>query len=147
MWKRSRVTRCMIAGAALQLVVAMASAAPEGGGTKKKAGPAQVESISGSSVKQISLTEKGAKRIDVQTGEVGTEGSERFVPYRSVMYDVTGGTWVFAVVKPLTFVRQKIVVTTIKGEKAYVSDAPAAGTKIVVTGVAELYGAEKGLGQ
>ena len=147
MWIRSRMMGCIVVGATLQFVVAMAIAATEGVGTKKKAGPAQVESISGSSVKQVSLTEKGAKRIDVQTGEVGTEGAERFVPYRSVMYDVSGGTWVYAVVKPLTFVRQKIVVTTIKGEKAYVSDAPAAGTKIVVTGVAELYGAEKGLGQ
>ncbi len=131
---------------ALLFAAPVAMSADGGGGTKKKAGPVQVAAIDGAKVKQVTLTEKGAKRIDIQTAEVGAEGSGQYVPYSSVVYDTNGGAWVYALVKPLTFVRQEIVVSSIKGDKAYVTSGPSAGTKVVVTGVAELYGAEKGLG-
>jgi hypothetical protein len=62
------------------------------------------------------------------------------------VYDSAGGTWVYTMPQPLTFVRQVVVVETISGDKAYLKEGPDSGTKVVTVGVAELYGTEKGLG-
>jgi hypothetical protein len=47
----------------------------------------------------------------------------------------------------MTFLRHAIVVDRIVGNKAYLTKGPAAGAKVATVGVAELYGAESGLGQ
>jgi hypothetical protein len=62
------------------------------------------------------------------------------------MYDIGGGTWVYTVPRPLTFLRHSVVVETITGDKAYLREGPPLGTSVVTVGVAELYGTEKGLG-
>ena len=93
------------------------------------------------------MTEKAAKRLDIQTGEVAKDGSGQLsAPYASIVYDISGGTWVYTVPQPLTFVRHSVVVQGITGEKAFLKEGPVPGTKIVTVGVAELYGAEKGVG-
>lgn len=120
-----------------------ASAAPSG----KRDRPARVEVIEGSKVKRVIVTEMAAKRLDIQTSEVAKDGADQLsAPYASILYDIGGGTWVYTMPQALTFVRQSVVVQSIKGEKAFLKSGPAAGTKIVTVGVAELYGAEKGVG-
>ncbi len=131
---------------ALQLAVGLAGAAGEGGSSGKKDRPSRVEAIEGSKVKRVTVTEKAAKRLDIQTGEVTKEADQLSTPYASILYDIGGGTWVYTMPQPLTFVRHSVVVQAIKGEKAWLKEGPPPGTKIVTVGVAELYGAEKGVG-
>lgn len=137
-----------MAAATLVMVSGMAVAAGEGASSPgKKDRPAKVEAIEGSKVKRITVTEKAAKRLDIQTGEVAKDGSGQLsAPYASIVYDISGGTWVYTVPQVLTFVRHSVVVQGIKGEKAFLKEGPVPGTKIVTVGVAELYGAEKGVG-
>jgi hypothetical protein len=58
------------------------------------------------------------------------------------MYDTNGDTWTFTNPKPLVFVRQKVVVEDIDGDRVILSEGPAAGTMVVTVGAAELMGAE-----
>ena len=147
MWDRRQIMVLVFAGAALQLSASAAMSAPGSGEAAKKDRLSQVEVIDGSEVKRVTLTEKAAQRLDIRTGEVGNEGTGRLTtPYSSVVYDTAGGTWVYTVPKPLTYVRHSVVVEAIKGEKAYLKQGPPAGTKVVTVGVAELYGTEKGIG-
>jgi hypothetical protein len=149
MLNRNRVMVLMVAGIALQLsasVAISASTSGNGDGASKKNRPAQIAAIDGSKVKQLTLTEKAAKRLDIQTGEVAEGSGKLTAPYSSVVYDPGGETWVYTVPKPLTYVRQKVVIETISGDKAYLKSGPTPGTAVVTVGVAELYGTEKGLG-
>jgi hypothetical protein len=62
-----------------------------------------------------------------------------------VLYDAAGDTWTFTNPEPLVFVRQRISVTYIDGNRAVLADGPAPGTPVVTVGAAELYGAELGV--
>ncbi len=124
-----------------------ALAAGDSSAPSKKERPSKVEVIEGSKVKRVTVTEKAAKRLDIQTSEIVKEGADQLsAPYAAILYDIGGGTWVYTMPQPLTFVRQSVVVHSIKGAKAVLKEGPAPGTKIVTVGVAELYGAEKGVG-
>ena len=126
---------------------AMAGGYAYGAATDKKDRPATVEVIKGSTVKRVTVTEKASKRLDIHTGEIANDGAHQLsVPYSSIVYDISGGTWVYTMPQPLTYVRQSVEVQTIKGETAFLKSGPVPGTKIVTVGVAEIYGAEKGLG-
>jgi hypothetical protein len=95
----------------------------------------------------ITLTEEAAKRIDVQTADIqdlDVKGAkQKVMPYAALLYDTEGETWAFTSAEPLTFVRQKIKVDRIEGDKAFLAQGPAAGTKVVTVGAAELYGSEE----
>jgi hypothetical protein len=69
------------------------------------------------------------------------------IPYAAVIYDLHGETWTYTSPEPLTFVRQAITVDYIEGDMAVLSDGPAAGTQVATVGVAELYGADTGVGK
>lgn len=129
------------------LAASSATAAPEARANVKKDRPSMVEAIDGSKLKRVILTEKAAKRLDIQTSEMLSEKPGQLTaPYSSLMYDPGGGTWVYTVPKPFNYVRQSVVIETIKGEKAYLKEGPPVGTVVVTVGIAELYGTEKGIG-
>ena len=69
------------------------------------------------------------------------------IPYSAVIYGLNGETWVYTNPEPLTFVRQPITVDHIEGGLAYLSDGPPLGSDVVMVGVAELYGADTGVGK
>jgi hypothetical protein len=109
--------------------------------------PAQLDPVAGTQLKRIKLSPKAAQRLDVQTAQVRQDAfGKKIVPYASLIYDLNGAAWVYTNPEPLTYLRYGVSVELIKGDDAYVSDGPPAGTPIVVVGVAELYGAEKGVG-
>jgi hypothetical protein len=109
--------------------------------------PAIIEPVPGTSLRRITLSEKAAQRLDIQTSEVVEDASgARVVPYASVLYDLAGEAWVYTSPEPQTFVRQRVSVSRISGADAYLKDGPPAGTRVVTVGVAQLYGAEKGVG-
>jgi hypothetical protein len=109
--------------------------------------PARIEPIAGSTVKRITLTERAARRLDVQTEEVRQDASgEKAVPYASVLYDLAGKAWVYTNSAPLVFVRHPVAIARVNGATAYLKEGPPVGTHVVTVGVAQLYGAEKGIG-
>ena len=121
-----------------------------GGGSSEAAednGPAYVEAVEGTDLSTVTLTAKAVERLAIETATVETNGTGKVIPYSAVLYSPTGETWAYVSPKSLTFVRHSIVVDRIDGDKAYLSEGPTAGTKVATVGVAELYGAESGLGQ
>ena len=99
-----------------------------------------------SGLKQLTLSEKAAQRLGVETAEVAQTGANLSVPYAAVIYDSEGATWSYVNTAPLVYLREEITVDRIDGETAILSAGPAAGTPVVTTGSAELYGAEIGVG-
>ena len=114
---------------------------------EEASGPATVELIEGTDISRITLTAKAIERLDVQTAAVAKTGAMKVIPYSAVLYSPTGETWAYVSDEPMTFMRHAIVIDRIDGDKAYLSKGPAAGVKVATVGVAELHGAESGLGQ
>jgi hypothetical protein len=113
--------------------------------------PVVISSIEGSDLKQIVLSEQAAVRLDVQTVPVRNEsvnGEQRLlVPYGALIYDLAGDTWVYTSPELHTFVREAVTVDFIDGDKAFLTKGPAVGTEVATVAVAELYGAETGVGK
>lgn len=113
--------------------------------------PVVLEEIEGSNRNKLTLSEHAAQRLDIQTTEVGETmiDDETFlvVPYSTIIYDLTGGVWVYVNSAPLTYHREEVVVETIDGDSVLLKEGPPAGTMIVTVGVSELYGADTGVGK
>ncbi len=112
--------------------------------------PAYVEPIEGTSLSRIVLSEQAAKRIAVTTAPVADDASSgaprKVIPYAAVIYSPNGETWAYTSPEPRVFVREAIGIERIEGDKAILTEGPAAGTEVVTVGGAELLGAESGLG-
>jgi cobalt-zinc-cadmium efflux system membrane fusion protein len=66
------------------------------------------------------------------------------VPWSAVIYDVHGGTWVYAQAAPRTYARKRVVVLYTAGADAVLASGPPVGTKVAAHGGQELFGAETG---
>ena len=64
------------------------------------------------------------------------------MPRSAVIYDLTGGAWVYEVKAPHVYARRRIEIAGVFGSRATVSRGLAEGVRIVCVGAAELYGAE-----
>jgi zona occludens toxin (predicted ATPase) len=149
---RARIARRRIAGRAAAVAVACAGLhlAPAPARADSPAAPVQEKDVTikrlESGVGEITLPDKAARRLDIQTSEISVDKSGRTAtPYASVIYDLDGAAWVYSVTAPLTYVRKPIQVETIKSGVVYLKSGPPAGTKVVIVGVAELYGTEVGV--
>jgi len=99
---------------------------------------------------RLILTEHAAQRLDIQTAHVTeTTMSETYlvVPYSTIIYDLTGGVWIYIQSGPLTYHREQVVVETIDGDSVLLKEGPPVGTMVVTVGVPELYGADTGVGK
>ena len=83
----------------------------------------------------------------VELSMLGSGALKKVVPYSAVIYDLTGGTWVYTSPEPLTYVREPISVDYIEGDMAVLADGPDVGTLVATVGVAELYGIDTGVGK
>jgi hypothetical protein len=109
--------------------------------------PARVEATNDAKIMKVTLTPKAAERLGIVIDEVRADPSgRRIVPYASVLYDLTGKTWVYISADPLTFVRGAVVIDTIKGDNVYLTDGPPAGTKVLAAGVPQVFGTEVKVG-
>jgi len=100
----------------------------------------------GFGISRITLHAKAAKRLDIQTAEIREDDSgRRIAPFSSIIYDLDGDAWVYAVTAPLTYVREAVVIEHVSRDRVYLSDGPSAGTQVVTVGVPELYGTEVGV--
>ena len=69
------------------------------------------------------------------------------VPWKSIVYDIDGGTWVYVQKAPYTYFRQRVEVRYVEDGRAVLRKGPAPGTKIVTDGAEEVFGAEFGYGK
>ena len=143
--------RCGLFASALLpvlLTLPLQQAVSADGGTVKKSGASKVEKIAGSEMMRITLTAKAAERLDIKTAKTAIDANGVMTaPYAALFYDGKGKTWVYTNPEPLVYVRAPVVVESIKGPNLILKEGPAAGTTVVVVGVAELYGAESGIGK
>ena len=136
-----------IAAIAMVLPLFLAACGGSSSSDEEASGPATVELIEGTDLNRVTLTDKAVERLDIQTAAVAANGDGKVIPYSAVLYSPTGETWAYVSPEPMTFTRRAIVIDRIDGNKAFLSKGPAAGAKVATVGVAELYGAELGLGQ
>jgi hypothetical protein len=129
------------------LVASGCARAPEEEEAVEKA--AKVENIAGTERVRVRLTEQAAKRLDIQTAPVQDAASAgsvavaaRVIPLAAVLYEPDGSAFTYTNPEPFVYMREPITVTAIKGDQAFVSDGPAAGTAVVTVGSAELSGVE-----
>jgi hypothetical protein len=112
--------------------------------------PSHVEHIEGSELSRVTLSEKAAQRLGIETAAVSIEESDgqprQVIPYSAVLYDPLGAAWTYTSPEPLTFVRQPITIETIDGDRAVLAEGPAEGTLVVSVGAAEVYGTEYEVG-
>ena len=105
--------------------------------------PAKLTEIEGSEdLQRVTFTEEGARRVGLETAQVKRNGQGTVIPYKAMLYDAEGKTYVYTSPKPLEYLREEVEVDRITGDRVYLSDGPAAGTEIVTTGVVEVYGTE-----
>jgi hypothetical protein len=138
---RTHWAALMIAGAALLGLLGC-------GGSSESTSPdeaATVEHVEGTDLSRVILTPQAARRLDIHTAPVRQAAGGTEIPYSAVFYETNGETWAYVTSAPLTFVRERIVVDRIDGDRALLSSGPSPGTKVATVGVAELYGAESGI--
>ncbi|HJR18475.1 MAG TPA: hypothetical protein VJ922_02050 [Actinomycetota bacterium] len=101
---------------------------------------------------RVTLTESAIARLDVKTAPVvearGRSGAiRRVIPYGGIIYDLDGKTFAYTSPEALVFLRQPVSIDYIDGDRVFLLSGPEVGTAVVVTGAAELYGIEFGLGK
>jgi hypothetical protein len=136
---------CMLVS--VVIVVPLLLAACSGSAEDAASEPATVEPVDGTDLSRVTLTREAADRLDIQTASVeGGAGRRMVMPYAALVYSPTGETFAYTNPEGLTFVRAEVVVDRIDGDRAVLSKGPVPGTKVATVGVAELYGAESGVG-
>lgn len=146
----------------LVLVVTLGVAGCADGATRdtdQSPTPAVVEHLDGGQTR-VRLTIEAAKRLDIQTAPVTSEGvpASRLAPgqsdtaqrtvvaFAAVLYAPDGSAFTYTNPEPLVFRRQAISIDYVDADKAVVSNGPAPGTEVVTVGAAELFGIESGIG-
>ena len=111
--------------------------------------PYKLVPVEGSEFQLVTLTEKAAQRLLLETNKVSEEqiasAKRLVVPYSALIYGLHGENWVYVSPQPLSFQRAVVNVDYIEGDKVILVDGPAVGTEIATVGVAELYGADTGV--
>ena len=112
-----------------------------GGAAAPAAGerPVTVERADGTDVPRVTLSPRTVERLGIATGAGATA-----IPYSAVLYDLHGDAWVYTNPEPQVYVRQRVRVDRIDGDRVMLTDGLPAATTIVTVGGAELLAAELG---
>lgn len=98
-----------------------------------------------------SLDEKSppplGQRLLIHIPVKDAKGELPSVPWSALLYDAHGGAWVYEQTAPQTFVRRRVLVRRVEGASVLLDSGLPAGTTVVKTGAAELFGAEFGNGK
>ena len=116
--------------------------------------PAKLEETANKDIMKITLQAKAAERIGLETIALkeetvmlsGKSATRKVMPYGALMYDTKGETWAFTNPEPLVFIRHKVAVESIDGDRVILTEGPPAGTAVVTVGAAELMGVENKYG-
>jgi hypothetical protein len=138
-----------IAGLVVIVAGSMTLVFEDSGSEADKELPGRVQRVDGTDVGRVILTAEAVKRVGIATQPVRDEqvagATRRVIPNAAVLYDASGATWTYTNPEPLVFMRVRITVDSIQGDRAVLSSGPAAGTQVVTVGVFELYGTEYGV--
>ena len=66
------------------------------------------------------------------------------VPYSSIVYDIYGGSWVYVKAAAQTYTRKRVEISHVIDNNVIVLRGISAGDQVVISGAAELFGAEFG---
>ena len=86
------------------------------------------------------------QRVSVQV-PLRTREDSLVVPRAAVLYDASGGTWVYEARDAGVFVRRRVEIADTVADAAVLRQGPAVGTRVVTLGAAELFGTEFGAGK
>lgn len=87
------------------------------------------------------------QRVAVSLPVRGAVVESLVAPHAAVLHDFHGGAWVYEQTAPQTYVRRRVSVARVVGTDAVLASGPPAGTKVVTSGAAELFGTEFGAGK
>jgi hypothetical protein len=87
------------------------------------------------------------QRVLLELPLVGSDAPRKVVPYSAVIYDVRGETYVYTQTASQTFVRQRVSLDRVDGDRALLVEGPPAGTQVVTVGATELFGTELKIGK
>ena len=90
----------------------------------------------------VAFTPEGARRIGLRTEAVERNGRRVSVPYAALLYDPEGKTYVYTSPEELRYVKAEVRVARVAGGRVVLLRGPPAGTRVVTTGAAEVYGTE-----
>jgi hypothetical protein len=109
--------------------------------------PTTVKPIKGGDddIQQVTFTADAARRADLKTATVQARGRHTSIPYAALIYNEEGATYTYVSPKPLVFVRERIHVDHIAGDRVVLRHGPPTGTTVVTTGAPEVYSAEFGV--
>lgn len=134
---------------AATLVVALLAIAPS---ACKQAEAVEVEHYQASKITpakdgghpMVTLTQLGADQIGLETEEIAkADNGLTTIPYAAVLYDAHGGQpYVFVNGEGLSFHREDVTIDKVTGDMVELTAGPAAGTRVVTTGLPQVHGAE-----
>ena len=105
--------------------------------------PSKLEAVKGEEdLQRVTFTAEGARRVGLRTAAVRRSGRHTVVPYRALLYSPEGEAYVYTSPRPLEFVRAKVRIRSIEGNRMLLSSGPPEGTEVVTVGAAEVYGTE-----
>lgn len=83
------------------------------------------------------------QRVSVELQMRG-QGSFDIIPWRSVIFDIHGNTWVYEKPCAHTYSRKRVIIDHVSGAEAALQHGPAVGREIVDNGAQELFALETG---
>jgi len=86
------------------------------------------------------------QRVSVQVPLTG-DAEQRAIPWSAVVQDIYGGHWIYERTAEHRFVRRRVQVKQVVETWAILDQGPPNGTRIAISGVAELFGTEFGFGK
>ena len=140
----------MVVAAVVAVGLGLAGCADSSESSSSEGDPAatieEVKAPDGTELQRITLQPRAAERLGIRFAPITEEAGSLVVPYAALVYDPSGGTWVYASPKPNVFLREPVNVREIVGNRVFLVDGPEAGTEVVTRATIELYGIEEGIG-
>lgn len=137
----------LLTALALATVALLAGCGPKPAGAGDVR-PAILLPVPGSTtLHRVVLNALAVQRLGIATAPVAADARMLRIPATALIYDPSGRPWVYLVPAPRTYLRHPVTVDRAEGDTVLLSSGPAAGTPVVDVGVAELLGAEYGVGE
>ena len=86
------------------------------------------------------------EKVSVMLAQKNAEAN-LLVPFSAILYDIHGGTWVYAKTAPQVYSRRRVALHHVADGLAVLTRGPAADTEVVIIGAAEIFGTEFGGGK
>jgi hypothetical protein len=112
-------------------------------------GKATAGSVAPAQDYEVSAADHGLRpgqRVHVRVPHPDSGKPQKVIPYSAVLYDPYGNSWTYTNPEPLVFVRHRIEIEYIEGDRAVLLQGPDTSAKVVTAGAAELFGVEQKFG-